>query len=148
VTDLADFLRARYGEIRAAAEAAHQADPAPWTADASEPGYTNVRGHAHGAGIISAADGEPLWDCEGSGTLCMTAPSARHAALHHPLNVIADIDAKLALVDAYVGAEKTLDAWTCPDDRIIGHADGLDDALRLLAQPFAGHADYKEEWRP
>lgn len=29
-----------------------------------------------------------------------------------------------------------------------GRANALDDVLELLAQPYADHSDYREEWRP
>lgn len=81
-----------------------------------------------------------------------------------PVDVLADIDAKLRLVDALVAREhhgtdrdwygcraRTEDphtdydmpsgnACTCGRDEEVEHA------LRLLALPFAGHDDYRKEW--
>jgi len=148
MTDLADFLRARYAERRVIADAAHAADPAPWTAATSEPGYTNQRGHDHGSGLLIAADGEPMWDCEGSSTLCMTAASSRHAATHHPLDAIADLDAKLAIVDDAESANRLVDAIEYPDGYDVGRKTALGDTLKLLALPYSDHPDYRQEWTP
>jgi hypothetical protein len=60
-----------------AARAAHEVAPAPWTADILE-----------GTGLIVAADGQPLWDCEGASALCMTEAAATHAALNDPRDVL------------------------------------------------------------
>ncbi len=62
-------------------------------------------------------------------------------------DVIADLDAKLAVVNLM---DETL---RCAEgDSEVDHYGALgnaEDALRHLAQPFAGHSDHKgEEWAP
>jgi Family of unknown function (DUF6221) len=137
MTDLVAFLAARLDEDHVVAEAALAIDPAPWTADASDDGSTQQRSGA-GAGLVIAADGIALWDCEGSNTLCMTAPSADHIARHDPARVLADIAAKRRIVE------------TCADMmwKHEGGPDVVADAvLRDLAAIYAEHPDYDESWR-
>lgn len=88
--DIREFIAARLDEREAKARAAAEADPAPWTADAIDNGDAGTR-DGHGFGIVVADDGIPLWECEGSRTLMMTAPTARHVAAHDPARVLADV---------------------------------------------------------
>lgn len=64
-----------------------------------------------------------------------------------PARVIADIDAKLALIDHMVGMLTAAEGDTEVDH--YGALDAAEQTLRLLAQPFIGHPDHKgEEWAP
>jgi hypothetical protein len=68
----------------------------------------------------------------------------------HP-DVLADLDAKLAVLKVYEDAELSLAAagpGTPPHDLMTGAVNTLYAALRLLALPFAAHEDYDERWRP
>ncbi|MEU4348293.1 DUF6221 family protein [Streptomyces sp. NPDC023838] len=56
---------------------------------------------------------------------------------HDPARVLAEVDAKRQLV-----ARVENHALLMGRDEIHG------DLLRLLALPYAGHPDYREEWRP
>lgn len=59
-------------------------------------------------------------------------------------SVVADLDAKLAIVDLM---ERTLQG--AEGDSEVDHYGALgnaDETLTLLARPFAGHPDYKEDW--
>lgn len=76
-----------------------------------------------------------------------------HIAANGPEYVIAECDARLALIDEFQRAGASPDtperraspSW----DGDFGYLQGLARAVHLLAQPFAGHADYKgEEWTP
>jgi hypothetical protein len=53
--------------------------------------------------------------------------------------VVADVEAKRAIVDAYEGALGT--------EGPSAYREGPRTALRLLASVYANHADYREEWR-
>jgi hypothetical protein len=130
VTDIADFLRARYAERRAIAEAA---SPGPWHVNAE-------------ADEVLAEDGITV--CDGfalSGR--QLRATTEHIAAHDPEDVLADLDAKLAIVTAY---ETAAAFYNDPANRHLpaGEAHGLRTALRLLAVPFAQHPDYQEDWRP
>ncbi len=142
MSDIATFYEARLDEIEAAAKAAQAADPTPWHADAHDDGSTWQR-NGHGAGLVVAADDVPLWDCEGSNMLCMTAVAARHVALHDPAYVLADVAAKRALVDQYRHAVRihaeaadtlTEDFWNQARAMLWG-------VLSMLVAPYAKHPD-------
>ncbi|MBI0293315.1 hypothetical protein JBE04_02070 [Streptomyces sp. PRKS01-29] len=124
MTDIADFLRARYAERRAIAEAA---SPGPWHANDEHDEVLAVDG-------ITVTEGFAL-------TGHQLRATVDHIAINNPADVLADIDAKLALVDELEAAD--------PEAGYITATFTAQDALRLLAQPFAGHPDHKgEEWAP
>ncbi|WP_331764449.1 DUF6221 family protein [Streptomyces anulatus] len=88
--------------ITATEQAAHAAaatDPAPWTA-ATGTGPTNDHDRDAGNGLLINAADEPLWDCEESGTLCMTAAASIHVALHDPASVLRRCAADRKLIAA------------------------------------------------
>ncbi|MDX2757881.1 DUF6221 family protein [Streptomyces europaeiscabiei] len=62
-------------------------------------------------------------------------------------DILADLEVKLALVDLMAGMLSAAEG-----DSEVDHYGGLsvaEEALALLAQPFAGHPDHKgEEWAP
>ena len=131
MSDLADFLRARYAEARARVHATVRVIPSPfdghdlvWTSDA-EGERLLVDGHPFPVDKYLEMATEPAPDPE----------------------VLADLDDKLALVDLADGTLKYAEG-----DSEVDHYGALDlaeRALRLLAQPFAGHPDHKsEEWAP
>jgi hypothetical protein len=82
VSEIADFLRARIAERRALALAA---SPGPWHVNEEADEVLAVDG-------ITVADGFAL-----SGR--QLRATAQHIAMHDPTAVIADCDAKLALID-------------------------------------------------
>lgn len=96
--DFLDRLDAAITERETTARAAAVADPAPWTAQADDKGYTRQRGHEHGSGMVEAADGVSMWDCEGAEDLCMSAASSRHIALNDPASVLRRCDADRKLL--------------------------------------------------
>ncbi|MEU1434042.1 DUF6221 family protein [Streptomyces sp. NPDC005786] len=159
MTDLAQFLRDRYTERRAIAEAAAAASKArsgdwrykagddrvyavetfPESLPAQRELWTPLVTEA-GSYVGDTLDDEIGW----------------HIATNAPADVIADLDAKLAIVDEHApgghywpgslqqfcatcGSGEPNEyptAWPCR-------------TLRTLARPFAGHPDHKgEEWAP
>lgn len=67
------------------------------------------------------------------------ATNARFIRRHNPARVLAECEAKRRIVEeATLGAAPDTDLW----------AQVAWDVLRLLALPYADHADYREEWRP
>ncbi|MFK4801655.1 DUF6221 family protein [Streptomyces sp. MPA0124] len=121
MSDIADFLRARYAEQRALALAA---SPGPW--------------HSDGGSVYATHPTDEVVNY---------TESADHIAAHDPSAVLADLDAKLAIVDLM---ERTLSA--AEGDSEVDHYGGLgvaEETLCRLAQPFAGHPDHKgEKWAP
>lgn len=133
MSEIADFLRARIAEWRALAEAA---SPGPWHANAEHDEVLAVDD-------ITVAEGFAL-----SGR--QLRATVEHIAANDPEAVIADLDAKLALLDEHAQASlpNGVDLDEC---RVCG---GMNEAwpcptLRILAQPFAPHPHHKgEEWAP
>lgn len=114
MSEIADFLRDRYQERRAIARSAK---PGPWY-----------------------GDGGSVYATHPTDEVVSYSESADHIAANDPVDVIADLDAKLALIECFEGFLHDSEAGTDPCA-----ASGL----RILAQPFAGHPDHKgEEWAP
>jgi hypothetical protein len=143
MSDIADFLRARYTERRAIAEAA---SPGPWHPNAEHDEVVAADG-------ITVAEGFAL-----SGR--QLRATVDHIAANDPAAVIADCDAKLALVDLHVpvvlhagGGARYFDTTTvcrsCEPPRQFPELAYPCPTIRILAQQFAGHSDHKgEEWAP
>ena len=130
MSEIADFLRARYAERQALAEAA---SPGPWHANEEADEVVAVDG-------ITVADGFAL-----SGR--QLRATVQHIAANDPTAVIAECDAKLAVIKLMDERPKYAEGDTEVDH--YGALGMAEEALRRLAQPFAGHPDHKgEEWAP
>ncbi|WP_406122958.1 DUF6221 family protein [Streptomyces canus] len=136
MSEIADFLRARYAERRALAEAA---SPGPWRANAENDEVVADDG-------ITVAEGFAL-----SGR--QLRATVDHIVANDPTDVIADLDAKLAIVDLHAPVElaglgELMDA--CAVCEVTGkYPEFPCQTLRILAQPFAGHPGHKgEDWTP
>lgn len=71
----------------------------------------------------------------------MDERDALHIVTHTPARVLAEVAAKRRIMDEHEGVH------SCG----FSDYDGGDDpcpTLRLLALPYAGHPDCREEWRP
>lgn len=136
--DLAAFLRARYLERR---ELALAATPGPWTAE--------IHQHRRTKQPV-AFEVHPVAELEGNGDGgILTAADAQHIATHGPDDVLADLDAKLAVITIYENAARSLtnaEPGTPPYDLVTGATNTMRFALRRLAVPFASHPDYDEKW--
>jgi hypothetical protein len=135
--DLASYLKARYAEIEKVARAAAELAVAPWTARHSE------NGEEPWDWELVAADGVPeiaaCRPCEHAGGRCAVV---EHIALHDPAAVLRDVEAKRAIVKECHETFVAVEGWE--------YAAAPDFALRtllLLAQPFAGRNDFREQWR-
>jgi len=148
VSEIADFLRARYADRRAAIEAMPRG-PWNWVKAESDTGDYEA---------LCGPDGEVLGAADSEG---YKAWIEKHDALDgflaaiQPNELLADLDAKLALIDEHGAHEVT--AFDAEGWERTGHAchaclagdDWPCRTLRFLAQPFAGHPDHKgEEWAP
>ncbi|WP_354006247.1 DUF6221 family protein [Streptomyces longwoodensis] len=92
-------------ECERSARAAEATDPSPWSADLAE-----------GTGLLVSAEGEPLWDCENSSALCMTAAASVHAALHDPASVLRRCAADRKLLMLHGGRGHGCPAYDCDGD--------------------------------
>jgi len=122
MSELVEFLRARYTEAREREMSRRSIRPGAFgdmevefEYELDEPETILVGGHPYPADKFWEHAGEPAAD---------------------PF-VIADLDSKLALVDALAEAD--------PHSGYITATFTAEDALRLLAKPFANHPDYKAE---
>ncbi|CAM5264390.1 DUF6221 family protein [Streptomyces badius] len=122
MTDLADFLRARFAERRAIALAAQ---PGPW--------------HSDGGTVYVKHPTDQVVDY---------SESADHIATNDPADVLADLDAKLALLDEH-GQASLPNGVDLDECRVCGGSNEVwpCPTLRILARPFTGHADYQDKWR-
>jgi hypothetical protein len=131
--DLVEFLLARLAEDEQAALAAaapHKAAREWWV----DPWYDGTGDRADirtRLGIIT------------SGTGGFEAVPAEHVARHDPARVLAEVEAKRRIVDAFVrhDEESSDPCESC-------WAQGLGEALRLLALPYADHPECHPSWLP
>lgn len=143
---LTEFLLARYAEDEAVARAA---TPGPWTWE--EPSTEKwPSGDQSLVTAWSESDGSPKpvlygWGYDASGIDAEDADRV-HIARHDPARVLAECEAKRRIVSLF--------APTLADDKraALGEWDETawrgEQALRALAQPYADHPDFQEEWRP
>lgn len=131
MSDLADFLLARFVEDQEAAQEAARR-PAPPDADA-----VRVVWYRHDTGWVPSASGE--W-AEGQVLFERLSPT----------RVLAECEAKRRIVaEAQRAWSRSQDDDPMPEGRewLLGQRQGLQAALRLLALPYAAHPDYREEWQ-
>jgi hypothetical protein len=62
-----------------------------------------------------------------------------------PARVLAECEAKGQIVNRYQYAVNSFDAYPNEANRMTVSA--MTDVLRLLALPYAGHEDFREEWK-
>lgn len=113
-----------------------------------------------GAWVVTGPEGE-----QGVG-LMSSDYRAQHIARHDPARVVADVNAKLRLVDAYLTtkAEQDAIATRMTDALSAGDVPAREDAglwrktearlealefpLMLAALPYWDHLEYDERWKP
>jgi hypothetical protein len=154
VSEIADFLRARYREAKEREQQKSRGIPSPFDGHDVE-----LVSDEHGQRLL--VDGHPYPIEKWREVATEPAPDP---------DVIADLDAKLALVDDLLAEGHVVieDPWytcsaateehdggrCCDDNRRGNPCDCGRDArvnrrLAILAQPYAGHRDHKsEEWAP
>jgi hypothetical protein len=168
VTEIADFLRSRYVELR------NRQQQIMWST--WEPGVLCPVCSRPTSGMKTSMGGQsfgwPLASFEPCGhEIHEMSVMAQFEEPAPDSDVIADLNAKLVLIDDLLAERHEVvdgDCWytcaaateeadggqTCDDGRRGGPCDcGRDTRvnrrLRILAQPFAGHPDHKgEEWTP
>jgi hypothetical protein len=123
------FLRARLAEDEQAAVATHDTE-LPWEV-ARDSALTQRTSPTHGYEMVPGHIVRTQL-----GTL-----RAIHIARHDPARVLREVEAKRRIIEWLVDVARVLDAREV-------YAPDADDGLRLLALPYVGHSDYREEWKP
>ena len=131
--DLIAFLRARWAEEAARAQAA---PPGPWTVDVSGSIVA-----ANGAKVVYSVGGA----LGGHVSRWPEQPAADFITSNGPDQALAQLAARQRLLDLYaaVAANDINEV-----EYAHGYANALGQAVRLLALPYVGHPDYRQEWRP
>jgi hypothetical protein len=86
--------------------------------------------------------GGPHWP---NSDIEIRTPQMEHARRHDPARVLAEVEAKRRIVEAFEADDNRERYGGCGDDC---EWKALDYALRLLALPYADHPDYRPEWKP
>jgi len=146
---LVEFLLARITEDEDEAKAAEHKNGSKWTVDPFEDGGARINGTVdRGANPRAYSGDRELWDDETA--LGMWLDTAMHVVRWDPARVLAECETKRAIIELW--------QQTDADDRVafneveaekrVSRQTTLWSVLKLLALPFAGHPDYREEWRP
>lgn len=69
--------------------------------------------------------------------------NAEHIARWDPARVLGEVDAKRRIIDLF---ESHADAQF--PDSYGGYASAMEDAVQIIALPYADRAGYRDEWRP
>ena len=146
--DVATFLAARLDERETAArEAAAAAENAP-SGDLSQSWHAEVL-HAGDGRAFAVVEGAPIQATRPT-AFAATAP---HIAANDPAQVLADIAAQRRVLDLhhdgngglYPGSGRFCAECTTPHDYAVPLPCPT---LRALATAYAGHPDYRQEWKP
>lgn len=130
VSEIADFIRAQYDRIEAAAQAA---TGGPWRVGdvVGELGSADVYGPD---GRVTSAREEP----------CCSIEDAEHMAINDPDYVLADIASKRQIVATFVALDTHPDRLTYAQMQQQWVA--LRAVMAALAAPFSAEPGYKQEW--
>ena len=155
---IAEFLEARWAEREAAARAAGYGAAGDYLWQEVDPDRM--------PGLIGTGCGDVV-TFNGGTPAYAVSPSrgqATHIALNDPASVLADIEAKRAILEMWQDPAAVRDLSLHPGadpehppqdgrdpDEIeaqVAAAEAIDDVVRLLTAPFAAHPDYRQEWKP
>jgi hypothetical protein len=136
VTDIQEFLRARYADDRRTAEDAALRGDTVWRVCEN----SKTLWGSEEPDVEVLAGGKPVMRFNGeyNGPLV-----AAHVILHSPAAVIADIAAKLRIVGlyTYVSYNDDDEPYFCGSGEETWY-----ETLCLLALPYARHTDYDQRW--
>jgi hypothetical protein len=138
--DLIEFLRARL-------------DDDEWSARAATPGpWMDFGPHAIGVEQIGVEDAHMVAEmqrCEEPAHVHedRRVADAQFIGDWNPARVLAEVDVKLRIIGVHGWSVEAADTagFVCITCDPEGHPCAT---LRLLALPYAGHADYRPEWAP
>ncbi|MBH5334630.1 hypothetical protein IHE55_07365 [Streptomyces pactum] len=147
--DLLTFLHARYDEDEAAARSA--GGIVEWHVPARRAVMAEGFGEAepYDASLRTLLERDDSLMPFGCVAVTDHDADARFIARFDPARVVAEVEAKRALLRMYEQPERSdalpesVNRFTASTQRQV-----LDAVFRRLALPYAGHPDYREEWRP
>ena len=147
---LTEFLLARIAEDEAVAKAA---TAGPWHWEHTDWNDVNdgacVEGQDwdhHGPDLISPQTTVITSTGYDHDRVLVEKADGEHIARHDPARVLVECEAKQRIVENY----RSLEPHTLADDaatEIVWHAQGLHEAINDLAQVYADHPDFRDEWR-
>ncbi|MGX1632724.1 DUF6221 family protein [Streptomyces albidoflavus] len=133
--DILAWLDAAITAREALARAAEAQDPSPWRDVTSESSGPLDRPWGVGSGWVVSANDEGLWDCEGSGTLCMTADTGRFVAINDPASVLRRCATDRQLIREV--RRTAQNARSRPWDPMYGpYADAMLAATKIIAESY------------
>lgn len=137
--DLVEFLRARYAEEERFAKACAEVFPPPW--DVNDRGHSaSVIADAPNFLTVAQYEDPPHGDTDWPGA------RLEHVGRHDPARVLADIEAKRAIVDLYLNGVAAVDAMLGQSPMLQANFNALRRVLELLARPYADHPDCNPAW--
>jgi hypothetical protein len=128
MSDLVEFLRARYDERAAKAQAAMRGGEGRWT-QADPELYP---------GLIEDERRETVVYDEGR----PSEEQAAHIAENDPARVLREVESKRRLLEQFKLRGDSVRATVQPATGGV-----WDDLLRMLALPYADHDEFREEWQ-
>jgi hypothetical protein len=145
--DLVQFLRDRLGEDERAARLMAEFYPTPW--ETSDRGWM-ARVMADAPTFREVVRLEQWQQEPGSEEESWLGDIIDHVARHDPARVLAEVDVKRRVLAEVVPAMDDMQEGLAFEYGSVGPPKNLlsRDLLKLLALPYAGHPDYREEWRP
>jgi hypothetical protein len=151
---LTEFLLARIAEDEAAARLCAEMFPSPWEVadrgwrvriyggDVPTPDLMSDDEDAMTIRNPVVMEVEPDRHIEDPRWL---SERVEHVRRHDPARVLVECEAKRRIVEEW----READAYYASDkDAPAGELYGLETAIKHLASVYAGHPDYREEWRP
>lgn len=140
---LTEFLLARIADDEAAAHNAAEGPWDTWRIDGTQAlGVYSVPRLPGNRGVIAIADRRDYDAYEHrDSTEAMDPGDARHIARWNPARVLAECEAKRRIVAV---CEPQLGSGGGHDEEAVL----ANSVLRALADPYADHPNYQQEWRP
>jgi hypothetical protein len=135
--DLVAFLRDRYAEEERIAKAA---TGGPWSVDSES--YAESIDGPNGVTVV----GGGRWGGEAS--VFASTEDALHIAAWDPARVLAEVEAKRAIVAEYEQADRYSRVTWGQSSADQSRARTLGKVAALLALPYTDHPEYQEAWRP
>lgn len=139
---LTEFLLARIAEDERVAREAEESGGGEWWSPIEIWSHFRGEGNRDLLEAISGANVATARDVPVHTPSVDDLPDAEHIARFSPLRILAECEAKRAIVARVQSYE-----WD-DDQRLQGAIDEAEYACRILAAVYADHSDYDQSWRP